>query len=160
MIRFNKLFSGVIEKFLRNIGAKILLSFVFFIITFLAFSEIKFSKKQDRTLYQILDLQTISAQRIINNSRKEDPEDIYLEYLENWKEVIELIGYEDLENYELYVKSFDNRLKRIDSWQNHESEAYLINLAEMYGHAGLANVMYGDYMSGFRKLLKANNLSK
>jgi hypothetical protein len=71
-----------------------------------------------------------------------------------------LIGYEDLENYELYVKSFDNRLKRIDSWQNHESEAYLINLAEMYGHAGLANVMYGDYMSGFRKLLKANNLSK
>ena len=160
MIRIINILSNVMENSLRIYGAKILSCLVFFMLTFPGFSEINFSKIQDRALYQILDLHTISAQQIINHSRKEDPEDIYLEYLENWKEVIELIGYEDQDNYEKYVKSFNNRLKRIDSWEDQESAAHLINLAEMYAHAGLANVMYGDYMSGFRKLLKANNLSK
>ena len=53
-----------------------------------------------------------------------------------------------------------DRLKRISEWENHGSKSHLITLAEMYAHAGLANAIYGDYVSGFRKLLKANNLSK
>jgi hypothetical protein len=160
MIRFTKIFLNKASYCLLINKAWILWSFSFIIVTVPAACEIKFSRTQDQALYEILDLHTITAQQIIDDNRKQDPENIHLEYLENWKEVVELIGYEDQDNYEVYVKSFDNRLKRINSWQNSESEAYLISLAEMYSHAGMVNVMYGDYITGFRKLLKANNLSK
>ena len=160
MIRIDKIFYGLKDNYLRILGEKFLLGFILIILPLPTFSEIKFSKLHDQALYQILDFHTTSAQQVIDKGRIKDPENIYLEYLENWKEVIELIGYEDEDNYKIFVKSFDKRLKRIDSWSDNESPAFLINLAEMYAHAGLANVMYGDYMSGFRKLLKANNLSK
>lgn len=140
------------------------LPFLLLIITFFfslpsANGEVKFSRNTDRALYQILNLRTKTAQEIIEKSRKQNPQEIYLEYLENWKEVIELIGYEDQDNYEVYVKSFDNRLNQIESWEFKESESFNITLAEMYAHAGLANVMYGDYLAGFRKFVRANKLS-
>ncbi len=141
------------------------LPFLLLIITFFfsfssASGEVKFSRNTDHVLYQILNLRTITAQEIINTYRNKNPQDIYLEYLENWKEVIELIGYEDQDNYEVYVKTFDSRLKRIESWEFQEFESFNITLAEMYAHAGLANVMYGDYLAGFRKFLRANKLSR
>jgi hypothetical protein len=71
-----------------------------------------------------------------------------------------LIGYEDQDNYEVYIENFDKRINRIESWNTEESKSHDIILAEMYAHAGLANVMYGDYVLGFRKLLKPNKLSK
>lgn len=143
----------------------IYLPFLLLIITFFfsfpaANGEVKFSRNTDRALYQILNLRTKTAQEIINTYRNKNPQDIYLEYLENWKEVIELIGYEDQDNYNFYVKTFDSRLKRIESWEFKAFESFNITLAEMYAHAGLANVMYGDYLSGFRKFLKANKLSR
>jgi hypothetical protein len=132
---------------------------VYFCSSLPVFGEILFSETSDIALYQILNLKTKSAQKIIDASRKQNPEDIYLEYLENWKEVIELIGYEDQDNYDVYVKSFDKRLEHIESWEFKEFESFNITLAEIYAHAGLANVMYGDYLAGFRKFLRANKLS-
>jgi hypothetical protein len=123
-------------------------------------AEVKFSESTDMALYQILNLRTKTAQDIIDAGKSQNAQDIYLEYLENWKEVIELIGYEDQDNYEIYTRAFDKRLDRIDSWEMEGSKSFGITLAEIYAHAGLANVMYGDYMSGFRKFLKANNLSR
>ena len=145
------------EQFLKYINKRYFIKiFILQIILNLALSapvrsEIKISEDEDRALYQILNLHTKSAQQIIDSRRQLDQQNIYLEYLENWKEVIELIGYEDQDNYEVYINSFENRLEKIRNWEIEESESHYITLAEMYAHAGLANVMYGDNLAGFKK---------
>lgn len=137
--------------------------FIFFFLIGLqspVFAEGIISADSDLALYQILNLKTNSAQEIIDDSRRNNPDDLYLDYLENWKEVIELIGYEDEKRYEVYVDNFDKRLDRIESLKNIDYPSFNILLGEMYAHAGLANVMYGENLSGFRKILKANNLAR
>jgi hypothetical protein len=113
------------------------------------------SEKADRALYEIYDLRTKTAQRIIDEERKRDPGNLYYEYLENWKQVIELLVYTDDERYKSYLESLDKRLERIMEEGDKTSPSYHILLGEIYAHASMANVMYGDYLPAFRKLLKA-----
>ena len=113
------------------------------------------SEKADRALYEIYDLRTKTAQRIIDEERKRDPGNLYYEYLENWKQVIELLVYTDDERYKSYLESLDKRLERIMEEGDKASPSYHILLGEIYAHAAMAQVMYGDYLAAFRKLLKA-----
>lgn len=113
------------------------------------------SKACDRALYEIYDLRTITAQRIIDEERDRDPGSLFPEYLENWKEVIELLSYSEEFRYEAYLNSLDARLERIKENGNQDYPSYHILLGEILSHAAMAHVMYGDYLAAFSKLLKA-----
>ncbi len=110
----------------------------------------------DNALYEILNLRTVSARSLITKGKMDEPGNLYYEYLENWLEVIELSVYEQDERYPRYLQSFENRIKRIKATQNKSSPSYNILLGEMYAHAGMANLLYNDYLSGFRKILAAD----
>ncbi|MCK5102934.1 MAG: hypothetical protein KAR17_08965, partial [Cyclobacteriaceae bacterium] len=114
------------------------------------------SEASDDALYEILNLRTITAQQIIDKEKKHIQGDLYYDYLENWKEIIELMAYEDDARYDQYLTSFNTRIERINAEADKTSPAYHILLGEIYAHAGMANVMFGDYFAGFRKILKAN----
>jgi hypothetical protein len=109
----------------------------------------------DRALFEIYDLRTISAQRIIDEERDRDPGSLFPEYLENWKEVIELLSYSEEERYKAYLISLDARLERISENGDQSSPSYHILLGEIYSHAAMAQVMYGDYLAAFGNLLRA-----
>lgn len=113
------------------------------------------SRAYDRALYEIYDLRTISAQQIIDEERNRDAGNLFPEYLENWKEVIELLSYSEEEKYEAYLISLDARLERISEKGDQSSPSYHILLGEILCHAAMAQVMYGDYMAAFRNLLRA-----
>jgi tetratricopeptide (TPR) repeat protein len=110
----------------------------------------------DKALYEILNLRTQTARAIISSGKKEDPGNLYYEYLENWLEVMELALYEQDDRYDRYVQSFEDRIRRVQSRTDQSSPSYHILLGEMYAHAGMAHILYGDYLDGFRKILSAD----
>lgn len=118
------------------------------------------SSASDEALYEILNLRTITSQQIINQEKDRKPGEMYYEYLENWKEIIDLMAFEDEERYDQYQTSFDARIDRIKNRADKSNPAYHILLGEIYAHAGMANVMYGDFLAGFGKILKANKNAK
>lgn len=114
------------------------------------------SATADKALYEILNLRTTTARTLIAKGKAEEPGNLYYDYLENWLEVIELTVYEQDDRYPKYLQSFEDRIKRIKATQNQSSPSYNILLGEMYAHAGMANMLYSDYLSGFRKILASN----
>lgn len=118
------------------------------------------SYTSDSALYEILNLRTVTAQKLINEDRNDEKGELYLEYLENWKEIVDLMAYEKQEQYDQYLNSFESRIDRVKSKYDQSNPAFHVILGEMYAHAGMANVMYGDYLAGFGKILKANKNSK
>lgn len=121
------------------------------------FAQPKISNTADRALFEILNLRTNTARSIIAQGRQQEPANMYYDYLENWLEVIELALYEQDDRYPKYLRSFDERIKRVKTSQNHAAPEYNILLGEMYVHAGMANILYNDYFDGFRKLLTADD---
>lgn len=137
------------------------------LVTIVLFSFIYFSQGQqelsgesDRALFEILNLRTCTGQKIIDAEKSVRGVTIYDEYLENWKEVIELICYTDDDRYETYLNSLDRRLKRIEEIQDPTEPGYHMYLGEIYCHAAMANIMYGDFLPGFKKLLNGNRNAK
>jgi len=115
--------------------------------------------QSDRALYEILNLNNVTARKIIENESRNtsDSLDMYLEYLSNWNISIETALYEDQSRYEQYLISLDSRLDRIDKKADKSTPSYHILLAEIYAQAGMVNIFYRDYLSGFFKLMKAKN---
>lgn len=143
------------KEILRKMTIIIIVLFGFSVLPIQATEMI--SEACDRALYEIYDLRTITAQRIIDEERDRDPGSLFPEYLENWKEVIELLSYSEEERYKAYLTSLDARLERIKQNGNKASPSYHILLGEILSHAAMAHVMYGDYLAAFSKLLKAKN---
>lgn len=141
------------REILRKMTIIIIVLFGFSVLSIQATEMI--SEECDRALYEIYNLRTITAQRIIDEERDRDPGSLFPEYLENWKEVIELLSFSEEERYDAYLTSLDARLERIKENGNQASPSYHILLGEILSHAAMAHVMYGDYLAGFRKLLKA-----
>jgi hypothetical protein len=121
-----------------------------------AYGQSRVPAAGDRALFEILNLKTQTARTIINAGKKEDPGNLYYEYLENWLEVMELALYEQDDRYNKYIRTFENRIKRVQSRNDQSSPSYHILLGEMYAHAGMAHILYGDYLDGFRKILSAD----
>jgi hypothetical protein len=119
-------------------------------------AKIRVSEASDRALYEILNLRTLTAQRIIEKEKALYPTNIYNDFLENWKEVIDLVAFENDKKYDAYLESLDARLKRIDQTMDEDDPSTKILLAEIYAQTGLAQVLFGDYFAGFTSLVKAN----
>lgn len=130
--------------------------FALFHIFYYVNAEIRVSEASDRALYEILNLRTYTAQRIIEKEKVFYPNNLYNDFLENWKEVIDLVAFENDEKYDLYLESLDARLKRIDQTMDEDDPSTKIFLAEIYAQTGMAQVLYGDYLAGFQMLVKAN----
>jgi tetratricopeptide (TPR) repeat protein len=129
-------------------------------VNYKCFADYYISRQSDAALYEILNLRTKTAQHIINSEKSEGSKTIYHEYLENWKEVVELMAFEDEKRYESYINAFNARVDRLKEQANMLDTSYNILLGEICAHAGMANVMYGDYFAGFGKIMKANKHAK
>jgi hypothetical protein len=112
--------------------------------------------QSDDALFDILNLQTGKARLLLNSANGTEEFNMYNEFLHNWADVIELTLIEDEEIYDLYLTSLNQRLNRIDEHADKNDASYHILLAEIYTHAAMAHIVYSDFFSGFRKLLKAN----
>jgi hypothetical protein len=117
------------------------------------------SSQYDRALYEILNLKNLTARKIIENERpaSSDTVNMYAEYLASWNNSIETALYEDQARYEQYLKSFDILLEHIEKKADKSSPEYHILLAEIYAQAGMVQIFYRDYFSGFIKIMKAKN---
>ena len=73
-----------IQEISRKVVIIIIVLFGFSVLPIQATEMI--SEACDRALYEIYDLRTITAQRIIDEERDRDPGSLFPEYLENWKE--------------------------------------------------------------------------
>jgi hypothetical protein len=118
------------------------------------------SQRSDSVLFQILNLRTETAHQMLSQLQLENPGKLYYEYLSNWREVIELVAYDDEDRYKAYQNSFDQRIERIASNYDKTAPEYNILLGEIYAHGGMANLMFGDYLSGFNKIVKTNRFAK
>lgn len=112
----------------------------------------------DSVLFYVLNLQTKTAKNMLNAEGVSF--NLYKEYLYNWADVIEITLLENDDRYEKYTEEFEARLDRIEKFQDKEASNYYILLAEMYAHAAMAQIVYNEYLSGFRKLLKSNRYAK
>ncbi len=119
----------------------------------------KISALEDEALSEILNLRTKSAKKILDADNSQEF-NLYKEYLYNWSEVIELTLKEDNTKYEEYLTNLEQRLDRIEEKADKSSASYHILLAEIYAHAAMANIVYNDFFSGFRKMLKCNKNEK
>ena len=119
----------------------------------------KISTTYDHALSEILNLRTKSAKKILDADDSQEF-NLYKEYLYNWSEIIELTLQEDNDKYDEYLDNLDRRLDRIDEKADKNDPSYHILLAEIYAHAAMANIVYNDFFSGFRKMLKCNKNEK
>jgi tetratricopeptide (TPR) repeat protein len=122
--------------------------------------QAKLSPTCDQALFEILNLRTKTARALIQKARVENPKDLYTEFLDDWADVIDLIAYEQDDRYEKYLEAFEKRVERMESTYDKASPSYNILMAELHAHAGMANLLYNDYLAGFRKFLSANKYVK
>lgn len=120
----------------------------------------KISTTYDNALSEILNLRTKTARKILEADANSQDFNLYKEYLYNWSEVIELTLQEDNDKYDEYLDRLDQRLDRIEEKADKNDPSYHILLAEIYAHAAMANIVYNDFFSGFRKMLKCNKNEK
>ena len=120
------------------------------------------ASKFDKILCEILNLNTVTAQKMIDNGYKGSSgrTDMYLEYLNNWNMVIEVVLKEDQSKYEKYLVSLNERLDLIDKNADKSLPSHYILLAEIYAQAGMTQIFYRDYLSGLFKIMKANNYAR
>ena len=97
------------------------------------------SASGDKALFEILNLQTVTAKRLIDSEFTKNPEKVnmYLEYLNNWNSVLDLILDENQPRYQKYLQSLNERLDLIERKADKKSPSYHILLAEIYAHAGM-----------------------
>jgi len=151
-----------------NSGSKwrcIIVRYMLILLSLFCFSypvqgQIEFSEACDIALFEILDLQTVSAQEIIDREKQDPAQRLYCDYLENWKMVIVLMTQNDEALYDKYLDALNKRLKRIEEEEDPSNPAYHILLGDIYGHACMAQMMFGDHLAAFQKLVKANRYAK
>ncbi len=129
--------------------------FVFVLSCNVLFASPLISEKQDKALFEILNLRTKTARNILY-SDKNAAFDLNREYLYNWCDVLELILLDNKNKYESYQDELEKRIKRIETQSNESDRDYHIILAEIYVQAGMLNMYYGDFLTGFGKIMKAN----
>lgn len=142
-------------KILKRI---LLLLIVCFIHTQAAGSY-EISKECEMILRETLNLRFDKVNELIQNERLKSPDNYFIEYLENYKEMIEIFVLEDKSSYSQYLEKFEKRLERMEE-KEPTTPYYRAIRAEMLAQTGLLSIMNGDELSGFVKIVKANNLLK
>lgn len=122
-----------------------------------AFYEI--TKECEMALMEILNLRMDKAHDRLQQERLKSPDNCYIDYLENYKEMVEIFVLEDKSSYNAYLEKFDYRLDKMEE-KDPSTPYYRAIRAEMLAQTGLLNVVNGDEISGFIKIVKANNLLK
>jgi hypothetical protein len=71
---------------------------------------------------------------MLSQLQLENPGKLYYEYLSNWREVIELVAYDDEDRYKAYQNSFDQRIERIASNYDKNCSLSTISCSVKYMH--------------------------
>ena len=140
------------------------LAFFFLLLVILVypnkvFASYEFSKGCESALLEILNLNLKKASEILDQERKRTPDNYFIDYLENYRDIVELLVIEDKKSYDDFLKRFYNRLDKMEEGKT-ETPYYRAVRAEMMAQTGLTNVMNGDEIAGFMKIFKANKLLK
>lgn len=132
---------------------------VFFSAPLKSFAYYEITKECETALMEILDLHLQNATKIINEEKLKTPDNYFLLYLENYKDLVEILVHEDKSSYKAYLEKFNARLDKMEE-KNPSTPYYRALRAEMMAQTGLINVLNGDEVSGFIKIVKANKLLK
>ncbi|MDP4281430.1 MAG: hypothetical protein Q8867_04700 [Bacteroidota bacterium] len=111
----------------------------------------------EKALEQILNLQTVSARATLKEESILDKDNHYIIFLENYADIIELLANGNKAKYQKFLIRLDDRLNAMEE-ENPLSPYYRAIRAEMLAQAGMINILFGDYLSGFSKIYSANHL--
>ena len=67
---------------------------------------------------EILNLRLEKAQELLNQERLKIPDNYYIDYLENYREMVEVLVKEDKSTYEKYLDSYGRKIKKAGRQQN------------------------------------------
>jgi hypothetical protein len=137
----------------------LILLFVVIIWPSKLFASYEITNGCEMALREILNLRLTTAQEILEAERVSSPENYYVDYLENYKDMVELYIRGDESSYRNYLERFENRLVKMKG-KDVNSPFYDVVRAEMLAQTGLLNVINSDEIAGFLKILKANKLLK
>lgn len=102
-------------------------------------------------LLEILNLHLKNASEILYQEKLKSPENYFIDYLENYKDMVEILILEDKSSYEKYLGKFNSRLDKMEE-KNPTTPYYRAVRAEMMAQTGLLNVFNGDEIAGFVKI--------
>lgn len=123
------------------------------------FASYEITKECEMALLEILNLHLKNASEILYQEKLKSPENYFIDYLENYKDMVEILILEDKSSYEKYLGKFNSRLDKMEE-KNPTTPYYRVVRAEMMAQTGLLNVLNGDEIAGFVKIFKANKLLK
>lgn len=138
---------------------KIILIFIILVSPSKLFAQYEITKGCEQALMKILNLRLHEAQDQLNKERLISPNNYYIDYLENYKDMVEILVLEDKSIYEKYLEEFEKRLDKLNDKET-KSPYYRAVRAEMIAQTGIMNGVNGDEVAGFLKIVKANNLIK
>lgn len=118
------------------------------------FATFKFTLTCQEAMQAILDLKFKDARFLIAEEKKLNPDNGYIIYLEHYAEAIELLITEDPGLYQRMIDSLDARLEKMESLDDGSPDFKWLE-AEMYFHAGLAQVKFGTRVSGAAKIFSS-----
>lgn len=124
-----------------------------------SFAYYEITKGCEKALLEVLNLHLDEATEILRQERLKSPDNYFIDYLENYKDMVEILVLEDNSSYKKYLEKFKERLDKME--ENDPSTPYYRAVrAEMMAQTGLLNVVNSDEIAGFVRIFKANKLLK
>ena len=107
----------------------------------------------------IFNLHTITARSILEKERRENPENYYALYLDQFSHAVEMMVLDEEKQFEeFYDRHFAYREIMDDKFT--DSPYYLFVESQMTMYLGLATLKYGSRIRGAARVVSANNLLK
>ena len=137
----------------------VILLLILFSLPSKASAYYEISEECETALLEVLNLHLKNATKILNEEKLKTPDNYFLIYLENYKDIVEILVLEDKSSYKAYLEKFNMRLDKMEE-KDPKTPYYRAVRAEMMAQTGLMNIINGDEVAGFIKIFKANKLLK
>ncbi|MBE0651951.1 MAG: hypothetical protein IH595_14080 [Bacteroidales bacterium] len=105
----------------------------------------------------VLALKLDSASKILKSERQSDPENVFVDYLENYSDFIRIFISEDINSFQKVDNLFPERYQRIADLPDNNPYKNLL-LANMNLQWALARLKFGQYFRGAWQINKAYRL--
>ncbi|MCE7059137.1 hypothetical protein [Dyadobacter sp. CY343] len=154
-------------KILKKRNGNLLLSIWIpvFLFTSLAFAapkndltaDIDFTPRLQKAYFEIQKLRLPAARKLIDIERKENPDNAFIQYLDNYADLHYLLIAEDKAAYKNLSAQESKRLDQVGKLSD-QSPYKRFLLAEIRLHWAFAKLKYGDQASGSWEIIKAYKL--
>ena len=135
--------------------------FVFFFFAFMFHSSgfYDYNTSCKKAFQEILNLRTNTARVILHNEQSLNPGNSYVIYLEHYADAVELIVTGDEKRFDKFYDDYYKRREIMDK-EDPASPYQKLLQAEMLFHMGLAQLKFGNKLSGASKIYSSYSLIK